>query len=461
MGMGSSGTLGAWLARLWAQRLAILGCVVLGLLAGVAAAAVLPIRYAATAVVNVAPLTVNQFGSSQSTQGVNMESERSAVTSTAVIDRAARTLGVADGAALAQSITVTVPSQSLILKVTSTTRDADRAARWANAVAQAYLADRTASADDAAARIIERLQADIDARLKARATQAPADRSLTDQDVAALRERISTLTTVGLNPGRIITPAVPAAEPSSLGLVPLAVGGQALGLLLGVGLVLLRDQLGSRVRSAARLGWATRWPVAVLPRAPGAASAAGARDGAAGGQRDGADRAVRARAVDATVARRPVRGPYRFAVLDLAGRDGPALVADLRAAAARLGPEPPAVVDLDAGHAGGSAALAEPGDLVLIALATDTPMRAVAEVAEVLAARGAQVTGAVLGPRIGAGVTADAAAGHDVPAAAGAPDVPRYVPATGAVDGPGPMRPRWGARRDRAHAADERAETRR
>ena len=109
-----------------------------------------------------------------------------------------------------------VPSGSLILKITSTTRNPDQAARWANAAADSYLIDRTASADEAARRIIDRLQADIDARLRARAAQPPADRALIDQDVASLRERISTLTTVGLNPGRVITPAVVSAEPSSI-----------------------------------------------------------------------------------------------------------------------------------------------------------------------------------------------------------------------------------------------------
>ena len=72
-------------------------------------------------------------------------------------------------------------------------------------------------------------------------------RQLIAQDVASLRERISTLTTVGLNPGRVITPAVVSAEPSSIGAPALIVGGQALGVLAGVCLALLADRILSLI----------------------------------------------------------------------------------------------------------------------------------------------------------------------------------------------------------------------
>ena len=109
VGRNPSGTLGAWGARLWARRLVILGSVLVGLLAGLLASQLMPQKYAATAVVNVAPLTVNQFGSSQSTQVVNMESERSAVTSASVVERAARSVQQDDPEALADSLSVVVP----------------------------------------------------------------------------------------------------------------------------------------------------------------------------------------------------------------------------------------------------------------------------------------------------------------------------------------------------------------
>lgn len=380
MGRDTTGTLGAWAARLWARRILILGAALLGLLAGLAATRILPQRYSATAVVNVAPLTVNQFGSSQATQAVNMESERSAATSASVLDRAAREAAVSDPDALRDSLTVVVPSGSLILKITSTTRNPDQAARWANAAADSYLIDRTASADEAARRIIDRLQADIDARLRARAAQPPADRALIDQDVASLRERISTLTTVGLNPGRVITPAVVSAEPSSIGAPALIVGGQALGVLAGVCLALLADRIGTRVRSRARLSWATGW----LVRDVRGDATAAAVD-----------------AVERAVALRPTQGPARFAVLDLTGRGCPEvldeLTTQLRDLRIGLGGLDAEILDLtDVRRPSTAAAHTRNGDVVVLALEVNNRMSVVDDVAEILVARGATVAAALL-----------------------------------------------------------------
>lgn len=430
MGRDSKGTLGAWAARLWARRILIFAAALLGLLAGLAATRVLPTRYAATAVVNVAPLTVNQFGSNQATQAVNMESERSAVTSASVLTRAAAAGGTdaaaatrgteaaataSDPEALRDSLTVVVPSGSLILKVTSTTRDAAQSAHWANAVAEAYLLDRAASADDAARRIIARLQGDIDDRLRARAAQAPADRALTDQDVASLRERISTLTTVGLNPGRVITPAATPTEPSSLGAPALIVGGQALGLLAGVCAALLADRIGRRVRSRARLAWATGWPVREV-------------------RGDVTPAAVHA--VERAVALRPTEGPARFAVLDLTGRGCPEvldeLTTQLRDLRAGVGGLDATILDLsDIRRPSIAAAHTREGDVALVCLDAATPMAVVDDVAEILTARGATVAAALLhrapaGDRVadaaGAGPASpapDSAAGPTPDAAAG------------------------------------------
>ena len=405
VGRNPSGTLGAWGARLWARRLVILGSVLVGLLAGLLASQLMPQKYAATAVVNVAPLTVNQFGSSQSTQVVNMESERSAVTSASVVERAARSVQQDDPEALADSLSVVVPSQSLILKVTSTTREPQQAARWANAVAQAYLVDRTVFADEAATRIIERLQAELDARLATRAAQPPADRALADQDIAALRERISTLTTVGLNPGRVITPAVPPTESASLPFAAMVVGGQALGLLVGILIAVLGDRFGTRARSGARLAWATGWPVHEVRPDP-VAPAVGA--------------------VERALAMRPTDGPGRYLILDLTGRGCPELLAELTlqlrdlAPGSESGPESGNASGPESGNASGpefrrefgtaapeiidetgarrptaAAARARSGDVVLVAVADDTALGLIDDVDEVLAARGARVAAAL------------------------------------------------------------------
>lgn len=206
--------------------------------------------YSATAVLTVSPVTVDPFGNDQVTRAVDMESERSTALSSTVAERAVRELGpgvTADD--LRESLKVTVPPTSLVLALTSTADEPARAAEFANAQAQAYLDDRAASAADVSARIAARLQSEIDAKNAAWARLSSSEKTQSAQAMAVLRERVSALTVVGMNPGRLITRATPPGSPSSLSNKALLAGGLGAGLLVGVMLALLRERTDRRVGS--------------------------------------------------------------------------------------------------------------------------------------------------------------------------------------------------------------------
>lgn len=243
-----SGLLDRLLRRWPTIAVTVLACLALAFVAEL----LLPQRYTSTATVTVAPLTDTPYGNAQPTQLVNMESERATVTSLAVCDAASRTVDPRPTARqLQESLDVVVPPQSLVLRISASAADGRRSADWANAVANAYLTDRTNTARDATARIAARLQSDIDARLRTRPTLSAPEKALVDREIASLRERQAQLSVVGLVPGRLVTTAQPAQTPSTMSTRGLLVGALAVGLLLGTLLALLQHRLDARIGSAA------------------------------------------------------------------------------------------------------------------------------------------------------------------------------------------------------------------
>lgn len=240
------------LDRLYRRRVTIMVTVAACLALGFVADVLLPQRYTSSATVTVAPLTDTPYGNAQPTQLVNMESERATVTSLAVSELASRSLEPRPAPAeLQEALGVVIPAQSLVLRISATNGDPTRSADWANAVATAYLTDRTNTAREAATRIASRLQSDVDARVRSRRTLTAPEKALVDREIAALRERQAQLSVVGLVPGRLVTPATRAESPSTMGTRGLLVGAVAVGLLLGVLLALLQDRRDARIRSAA------------------------------------------------------------------------------------------------------------------------------------------------------------------------------------------------------------------
>lgn len=213
--------------------------------------ALLPQRYTSTATLTVAPLTDTPYGSAQPAQLVNMESERATVTSLTVATAASRALpSHPDPRDIVAALDVVIPPQSLVLRISATTPDRDRSAEWANAVAQAYLNDRGETARDGSAKVAARWQADIDARLRARPTLGAAAKAMVDREIAMLRGRQNDLSAVGVLPGRLVSTALPATNPSSRSIRVVVAAGLAVGLFVGAGVALLAHRWDRRIGSA-------------------------------------------------------------------------------------------------------------------------------------------------------------------------------------------------------------------
>lgn len=250
------GGLGAAWARRWRV---IVACFALGLLASAVAMVALPSSYTATATILVSPVSPTPMPGVASA-AVNMASERGVATSGEVLEAAVVRLRAGDAAgldvpALREAVSVTVPAGSSMLHVAATTGDPKLSARWSNALAEAYLSQRSDAATVASRRIAQRLQDDVTRVTAARAAAPAVDRSLYDQQLVRLWERQQDLLTAPVDPGRIVTQAQTPARASSPGRSAFLMGGGALGLLLGAALALVQDR---RHHATRHTGWIGR-----------------------------------------------------------------------------------------------------------------------------------------------------------------------------------------------------------
>lgn len=252
--------LGEQLKRRWrVVLLTVVACVVLS----VTFAVVRPAGYTATSVLTVNPITAKPFGTAGGDQEVNITTERAVIQSTEVAQRAREIMGsAAEPRDLVDRIRVTSPMQSQVLEINASAGDPAAAAATANAFANGYLDVRAG----AAAENIDSILGKLAARIAELTGQLPADADSSEaelirNEINNLRAQQSDLTTVALNPGRVITVATPPADPSSLGPFVFGAGGLAAGLLLGLALALLRERLDRTVHSGARLATVTGLPV--------------------------------------------------------------------------------------------------------------------------------------------------------------------------------------------------------
>jgi capsular polysaccharide biosynthesis protein len=217
-----------------------------------------PPSYSATAVVTVAPITATPFDSTPIGQQVNIVTEREVVMSRRVAERAAAVMGGSpDASELLRAVEVSAPSGSQVMSITHTSGSPDTAARGANAMASAYLEVRAETAEGVAQRLIDSLDVRIDDLASSIAEEdaaTPNPNTLEiQQQIGALRDQQARLATVAVNPGQVVSTAVPPQSPSSPGLLVFAVAGLALGVLTAGLLALMVDRLDSKLRSPRRL----------------------------------------------------------------------------------------------------------------------------------------------------------------------------------------------------------------
>ncbi|WP_084271666.1 GumC domain-containing protein [Kocuria turfanensis] len=210
----------------------ILSTWLLVLAAALVAGLLWPPTYQATASMTVTPSAVNPLTGDAGFEEVEMQTEMATMASQRITLRAAALLQdvpleEADpvlAEELLESLSTTAPDDTQVLRVTVDAQDPNLAAERANALADAYLADRG-----------EDVQTTADDTLK-RIDESIAGLERTDEDSSSLRqlrEQRTALALIAPTPGRVISEATPPQAPSSAGLLLFIAGGLVGGLVLG------------------------------------------------------------------------------------------------------------------------------------------------------------------------------------------------------------------------------------
>ncbi|HEY7453292.1 MAG TPA: Wzz/FepE/Etk N-terminal domain-containing protein [Thermoleophilaceae bacterium] len=179
------------------------------------------------------------------------------LTSSEVLDAAARRVPGADGEELEDKVESSVEEDANIINVSATDRDAERAAQIANAVAQAFLAERERLDRQRLTQAREQLEAEI-----TRIEGTPN----ADAQVGAIRDQISQLAVSEASVGSDLAVAE-RAEPPDAPASPRPFRNTVLAffaaLFLGVLIALARDQLTPRVSGSRELGRLLDLPILI------------------------------------------------------------------------------------------------------------------------------------------------------------------------------------------------------
>ncbi|MFF5188090.1 hypothetical protein ACFY30_30765 [Streptomyces sp. NPDC000345] len=260
------------LRRILRHRALIALGLLLGLLGGLALAQYRANTYSATSEVLVRS-TADPFGAVgvSADNQVSMTTEQQIATSAEVARRVARALGRPQSQAngLAARLRVTNPMKSRVLRFEFTAGTPLRAARGANAFAEAYLADRKARNDSAVRRATGALDEQIgvlNQQLAKDQLERPDSKTAAQSQLYNLQKRVLDIKSRDTDAGDVVRRAFAPRLPVGPGLRTLLALGLVCGLLLGVVLAWLRSALDSRIRSVGELRAALRAPVlGILP----------------------------------------------------------------------------------------------------------------------------------------------------------------------------------------------------
>ena len=249
----SSVTLGNQVRRIFRHRLLILLSVVVFAVAGAVYGYMTNSKYTSKASLVVYPLVVDPAGTgSANSAKVDIATESRVASSREVAQNAAKAL-IANGDTLSEaqltsrlmnSVKVTGTSQTAVLDIEVTRPNGTEAARYANAMANAYLQVRSESLKSSVDSALHQIDEQISA-LEGDNNRAGLLSQLQDR-----RAQIQLTSTTG---GRVMSEAQVPSSSSALGPVKMGIVGAVAGLLIGAVLAYGRDRTMRHVGYADRL----------------------------------------------------------------------------------------------------------------------------------------------------------------------------------------------------------------
>ncbi|OLT27975.1 hypothetical protein BJF79_42175, partial [Actinomadura sp. CNU-125] len=284
---------GQLVAMLRRRMRLLIALVVAGTVVGVGAGVLLPAEYSATASVLVSPLEGNPYSpEGRGDDLINLETEAQLVQTDAVAELVQRKLKGEDIATLRSRVSTVVPPNTQILNIVYSAGSGDAAETGARAFAEAYLKYRQ-----------QRAQAVIDGKLKKLEEQAAkvqenmtaanrqlagasaAQQSLLGQRITAyanqlgvIDEQKNDVSSTPVAPGQVINPAAAKGGAGVKRIGIFGAGGLVAGALLGLALVLTRERLDRRLRTAEQVEALGLRVLSIVP--PGAGGELALADGA-------------------------------------------------------------------------------------------------------------------------------------------------------------------------------------
>ncbi len=241
----------------------------LGLVVGLIAAELVTHHYTSTASVVVTPTGVQQDvnnANGRTQDVINLDTEAQVVRSDAVAARVRRALQARESlATLNRRVSVTVPANTTVLRISYTAGSPRRAAAGARAYATSYLAVRAAMAtrllrsqEAAVRKQIASIAGELTLRNALTPGTTPRERSLRAlrykglaTQSSALAKQLSALSTTVVTPGSVIAGATtPSGGPAWLLFL---LSGAMIGLLLGAGGAVVRDRTDPLLREPGEL----------------------------------------------------------------------------------------------------------------------------------------------------------------------------------------------------------------
>lgn len=248
------------------KRLLALG-LVLGIVAGVVAAQLRAPTYTSNAQLVVQPVGLSGVESLNSDGNVNIATQQQLASSADVAERVRQNLDIeVSTSQLVGNLNVTVPARSSVLSFSFTALSAQDAQAGAQGFAQAYLdvrRDRGVDFINNQVSIAQGRVTDIQAAVEgARVTLASAapnseeaisaqvERDVLLSQLATLQTRIGELSSISIEPGKIIRPATLPPSDGRLTRILAIVSFALFGLLLGALAGFVQSRIDTRVRRA-------------------------------------------------------------------------------------------------------------------------------------------------------------------------------------------------------------------